>query len=241
MFKGDVQFIKEDSHDQSYAVVISGILHLAAFGWVWLGANDAGSGTNKNHSDLLGAGTVVNFSADNEFRQRIQLTTASTENSSITAAEVESVKQTDTDSKPLEYSNNSTAVDWVAEKSGEIAGEAMPDTPEFFSADSNVLAEGDGGKARDGSQEDNLRAAYLSALRAAIQAKWPHNDAVRSCSLLLKQAPGGIVVSATTTNCKLSTEEKRTLEAAALMAQPLPYNSFESVYSDSMTLDFPMY
>ena len=90
-----------------------------------------------------------------------------------------------------------------------------------------------------GSTGDDMRARYHAALRAAIQRKWPQLTQRKSptgCELQLALGVGGAVNATTASACNLSTEERQQLEAAALMAQPLPYGGYEEVFSPDVLL-----
>lgn len=90
----------------------------------------------------------------------------------------------------------------------------------------------------NGSASDQLRTTYLAALRSAIERKWSgskkHHGA---CSITLRQTIGGNVASSITSACDLDEADRMALEAAALMAQPLPYAGFESVFNEDITLE----
>ena len=90
-----------------------------------------------------------------------------------------------------------------------------------------------------GSAGDDVRASYHAALRAAIQRKWrqlTERKFPTGCELQLALGVGGAVNATTASACNLSTEERQQLEAAALMAQPLPYAGYEEVFSPTVLL-----
>jgi hypothetical protein len=47
-----------------------------------------------------------------------------------------------------------------------------------------------------------------------------------------------VVTSATTEDCELPAEERSRLEAAVLMAQPMPYKGYESVFVAEIEVKF---
>jgi hypothetical protein len=110
-------------------------------------------------------------------------------------------------------------------------------TPEVASEKSLEAGRAPGGGDAGGNGDDGMRAAYLAALRAAIRLHWGHQKNSQQCSLTIKQSPGGTVQSAVAGNCVLTPQDRRSLEAAALMAQPLPYEGFERVFSETTILD----
>lgn len=90
-----------------------------------------------------------------------------------------------------------------------------------------------------GSAGDDVRASYHAALRASIQRKWrqlTQRKFPSGCELQLALGVGGAVNATTASACNLSTEERQQLEAAALMAQPLPYAGYEEAFSPTVLL-----
>lgn len=231
MLKDAAHINGDESRDQACAWAISIILHLMAFAWVWLGIGAAGAGKSDGAMSVGGLGTSADFLAETVFRQRILPVTSSTERSSTDDA-IGIAEDVADATSALEHPIESA----LADTTDAIVDEAAPSVEGGAEA-----AVGLGGKDMlegQSSEQNALRAAYLSALRTAIQAKWPHDDTVHPCRLLLKQTPGGLVESSIAGDCELSIQDRRSLEAAALMAQPLPYAGFESVYSDTLILDF---
>jgi len=87
-----------------------------------------------------------------------------------------------------------------------------------------------------------LQARYAAALQEAILAKWTRPETVplgSKCRLVIKQLPGGEVMSAEVSSpCAYDEMGKRSIEAAVLKAQPLPYAGFEQVFARTLTLNF---
>lgn len=90
--------------------------------------------------------------------------------------------------------------------------------------------------------DTDLLARYQAALQEAILRNWVRPDSVplgQRCKLVIRQLPGGEVmdvqVSAT---CPYDELGRRSVEAAVLKAQPLPYAGFETVFSRTLTLNF---
>lgn len=95
--------------------------------------------------------------------------------------------------------------------------------------------------AQEAGANEDLKGQYEAAIRAAIQRKWQQlgQSSVRGkCILQFTQSAGGAVTTATTDDCDLPTEERARLEAAVLMAQPLPYKGFESVFTTEIEVRF---
>ena len=97
-----------------------------------------------------------------------------------------------------------------------------------------------------GQEVPNVRSdrkvLYAAALRAAVARQWKsmHGaDPPSGCVLVISQRAGGVVVSSEATSCPGSdSSARRGLEAAALMAQPLPYQGFEDVFTGTAVLHF---
>ncbi len=87
-----------------------------------------------------------------------------------------------------------------------------------------------------------LLARYRAALGDAIQRNWIRPDSVplgQPCKLQIRQLPGGEVIDVQVLEpCPYDDLGKRSLEAAVLKAQPLPYAGFESVFSRTLDLKF---
>lgn len=90
--------------------------------------------------------------------------------------------------------------------------------------------------------EPNLSAAYTKALTDAIRNNWTQPDNVSSlqvCKIVIRQIPGGEVVDAQVDpSCPYDEQGRRSVEAAVLKAQPLPYRGFESVFNRTLTINF---
>lgn len=96
-------------------------------------------------------------------------------------------------------------------------------------------------RAREDAARSDLLENYHDALRMAIRHKWAsltRQPFPPECILQISQAAGGVVTEAKAGNCDLSQEDSLRLEIAALLAQPLPYEGFESVFSDEILLAF---
>jgi colicin import membrane protein len=96
--------------------------------------------------------------------------------------------------------------------------------------------------AGQGGDDSDLRARYAAALQQAVRSKWVRPETVplgARCTLVIRQLPGGDVMSAEVSSpCAYDEQGKRSIEAAVLKAQPLPYAGFEQVFSRTITLNF---
>ncbi len=88
----------------------------------------------------------------------------------------------------------------------------------------------------------NLKGEYAAAIQRAVLSQWIRPDSVplgQRCILSIRQLPGGEVVEAKVgANCPYDEAGKRSIEAAVLRAQPLPYRGFESVFQRNLTFNF---
>lgn len=223
-----------DFRDRSLAVAISVALHVAAFGWMWFVRDQAGWGKSEVSWHSGRDGTSADFLAPDEFRQRIEVKPA-----------LASPDIPDTSERPLNSEENLPA-DHVIDtpEVAEFVPSAEHSTPDVAPVQNDEVVptesiEADlaqGGENGGGNSDDGLRAAYLAALRAAIRQHWNYQGPGQQCNLTIKQSPGGAVQSAVAGSCALTPQERRSLEAAALMAQPLPYEEFERVFSETTIL-----
>lgn len=90
--------------------------------------------------------------------------------------------------------------------------------------------------------DTGLAARYAAALQEAILRNWTRPDTVpigQRCQIVIRQIPGGEVVEARVSpSCPYDELGRRSVEAAVLKAQPLPYAGFESVFQRTITLNF---
>lgn len=92
-----------------------------------------------------------------------------------------------------------------------------------------------------GKSQNDLLVSYHAALRQAIQRKWAalsdrRFPAGSGCTLRLNQDVGGVISETSAIDCAVSDEDRLQLEAAVLMAQPLPYSGYESVFASDLKL-----
>lgn len=98
------------------------------------------------------------------------------------------------------------------------------------------------GRPGAGGTDPGLLAAYQAALQKAITAKWTRPESVplgARCRITIRQLPGGEVVDAqVSAPCSYDEAGRASIERAVLLAQPLPYAGFESVFSRTLNLNF---
>lgn len=113
--------------------------------------------------------------------------------------------------------------DWKAKQAADAASNAAP-PPGNPNADSALLGR------------------YAAALTQAINSNWTRPDNVPlgvRCVIHITQLPGGKVIDAQVdASCPYDALGRRSVEAAVLKAQPLPYAGFESVFRRELKLNF---
>lgn len=96
--------------------------------------------------------------------------------------------------------------------------------------------------AGSSGNDDALLGRYAAALQEAIRSKWVRPDNIpagAACRLVIRQLQGGEVIDAQVTSpCVYDEAGRRSIEAAVLKAQPLPYAGFEKVFKRELTLNF---
>lgn len=90
--------------------------------------------------------------------------------------------------------------------------------------------------------DTGLAARYSAAIQSAVMSKWTRPDSVplgARCRLIIRQLPGGNVISAEVVEpCAYDEQGRRSIEAAVLKAQPLPYAGFETVFNRQLNINF---
>ncbi len=89
--------------------------------------------------------------------------------------------------------------------------------------------------------DDGLLARYVSAIQRSVTGNWtrPENVPNLPCKVTIVQLPGGEVMSAEVSpSCPYDDQGKRSVEAAVLKAQPLPYAGFEPVFRRRLEFTF---
>lgn len=90
--------------------------------------------------------------------------------------------------------------------------------------------------------DNGLAARYAAALTEAILRNWTRPDSVplgQACTINIRQIPGGNVTGVSfDSGCPYDDLGRRSIEAAVLKAQPLPYAGFETVFNRNLKLKF---
>lgn len=117
---------------------------------------------------------------------------------------------------------------------------APPDAPAASATPPSQASAVASDAAMRGNPANDLAANYHAALRTSIAQTWrrlSRRDFPAGCALHLRQSPGGAVTATSANGCALSQEDRLQLEAATLMAQPLPYAGYESVFAMELVLE----
>jgi colicin import membrane protein len=98
--------------------------------------------------------------------------------------------------------------------------------------------------AQQGNQgtDNSLLGRYQVVIQQAVRQNWLRPESTRPgivCVLSIVQIPGGEVIQASvSTPCNADALTRRSIEAAVLKAQPLPYRGFESVFRREIRFTF---
>lgn len=122
------------------------------------------------------------------------------------------------------------------QKLRQLAASRAQQASSGATAASAAAAPGAGGTSND------LSAKYAAAIQQAVLSQWIRPDSVplgQKCTIHIRQVPGGTVIQAEVApNCPFDDAGKRSIEAAVLRAQPLPYRGFESVFARDLNFNF---
>ena len=121
----------------------------------------------------------------------------------------------------------------VADARARAQGSA---TSTASSSGPSTPAPGQGGTSND------LTAKYAAAIQQAVVAQWNKPDSVPNgtrCRILIRQLPGGEVMSAEVQpGCAMDAAAQDSIERAVLRAQPLPFRGYESVFRRELMFTF---
>ena len=91
-------------------------------------------------------------------------------------------------------------------------------------------------------KDNDLLSHYILAIQTVVTQNWLRPDTAQvglTCTVRIVQIPGGEVISASVIPpCNGDELSKRSLEAAVLRAQPLPYQGYEKVFARSIDFVF---
>ena len=90
--------------------------------------------------------------------------------------------------------------------------------------------------------DNSLLGRYSLAIQSAVLQNWLRPDSAQPgirCTLRIVQIPGGEVIQVSVTSpCNVDDLTRRSIEAAVLKAQPLPYRGYESVFQRDIKFNF---
>ena len=90
--------------------------------------------------------------------------------------------------------------------------------------------------------DPELASRYAAALTDAILRNWTRPESVplgQRCVIVIRQVAGGTVIDAKVDpSCPYDELGRRSVEAAVLKAQPLPYAGYEAVFNRNLRLNF---
>lgn len=90
--------------------------------------------------------------------------------------------------------------------------------------------------------DDSLLGRYQLAIQQAVTSNWSRPESTQAgirCTLRIVQIPGGEVIQVSVTSpCNADDLTRRSIEAAVLKAQPLPYRGYENVFQRDITFNF---
>jgi colicin import membrane protein len=124
-----------------------------------------------------------------------------------------------------------------AERLQQIADQRAAATPAPVQRETPQQASQLGNNGTD----DSLRGRYMLAIQQAVTQAWlrpEHVDAVQ-CRVNIIQIPGGEVIRVSILSpCAADDLTRRSMEAAVLKAQPLPFRGYESAFAREVTFTF---
>ncbi|WP_395788618.1 cell envelope integrity protein TolA [Aquimonas sp.] len=90
--------------------------------------------------------------------------------------------------------------------------------------------------------DESLLGRYQIAIQQVVQRNWLRPDTAQPgirCTIDIVQIPGGEVISASVASpCNADELTRRSIEAAVMKAQPLPYDGFQSVFQRQIRFTF---
>ena len=134
-------------------------------------------------------------------------------------------------SKTFQYGQHAVTIE-----TGEVARQASGASAPAASSAGSSAPQGNNGV------DANLSGQYAAAIQKAVLDQWIRPDSVprgQRCRITIRQLPGGEVVDVEVSpSCPYDDAGKRSVEAAVLRAQPLPYRGFESVFQRTLNFNF---
>ncbi len=129
-----------------------------------------------------------------------------------------------------------------AARQAELAEQRLRQLEQAQQRPSSTPAPPSQGSPGQGGTSEDLTAKYAAAIQQAVANQWIRPDTVplgQRCRVQIRQLPGGEVIDVKVQpGCAYDEAGQRSLEAAVLRAQPLPYRGFEQVFQRTLNLNF---
>ncbi|MFT3896930.1 MAG: cell envelope integrity protein TolA [Thermomonas sp.] len=129
-----------------------------------------------------------------------------------------------------------------ARREADLAAQKLQQIADFKAQQASDAAASASPPPGNPNADNALKGRYAAALTQAIRSNWSRPDNVPltvRCVINITQLPGGKVIDVQVSpSCPYDALGKRSVEAAVLKAQPLPYAGFESVFSRELKLNF---
>ena len=129
-----------------------------------------------------------------------------------------------------------------AKRQADLAAQKLQQIADFKAQQASDAAASASPPPGNPNADSALKSRYAAALTQAIRSNWSRPDNVPltvRCVINITQLPGGKVIDVQVSpSCPYDALGKRSVEAAVLKAQPLPYAGFESVFSRELKLNF---
>lgn len=104
-----------------------------------------------------------------------------------------------------------------------------------------ALAAEEAQKAGDGGDSNSPLAQYVAAIKNKVRNNWLRPETVQNvrCVVRIVQLPGGTVMQASIVPpCYADEPTRRSMEAAVMRSDPLPYRGYEAVFARNIDLEF---
>ena len=130
----------------------------------------------------------------------------------------------------------------AAQKKRELEEEKLAQLEDLANRDVKAPPQPPRPVSGTGGVDDDLRARYVAAIQSVVQQNWLRPDNTQpglKCRLNITQIPGGEVIKAQVlTPCNADDITRRSIEAAVLRAQPLPFQGYEKVFERNIVFNF---
>lgn len=104
-----------------------------------------------------------------------------------------------------------------------------------------ALAEQEAQKAGDGGTDNSVLAQYIAAIKNKVRPNWLRPETAQNvvCKVRITQLPGGAILSASILPpCYADEPTRRSMEAAVLRSDPLPYQGYQDVFQRQVDFEF---